>query len=255
MPRRLTAASLAACGLVLLWASGASGWAHDVVPLPTLTMTFSLSVTPKKLSRVEATPIALDLKSEIETSDGSHPPALQEFVIDLDRHIAIDARGLPVCNGGNRDLRFPDLESICRDAIVGRGKVWAQFQFPEWPPISSASDVTVFNAGGGPRKLTLYAVAYFTQPIVTGLSMMIQITKHPDGSQAIIKVPELANGAGSLTYLNAKLKKRFARNGEAIDFLTGSCPTGKIQSEVRALFRSGALFHGETLQTCIPQSH
>lgn len=253
MLRRLTTALLAACALASLWASNASGLADTVVPISNVRMTFGPLVTPKKLSRVEPTPIALNLEGRIETLNGSRPPAVQELVLDLDRHIAIDAQGIPVCKGGQRYIRFPDLKSRCKEAIVGGGKIGVQFQFPEQPPVFSESELIVFNAGmQAPGKTALYGVANLTQPITTSFLMTIEITKHSGGNRVVVEVPTLANGAGSLTYFSARLKRRFARNGEAIDFLTGRCPKGRLQSHIKALFGDGTTLGVDTLQTCVP---
>lgn len=253
MPRRLAAALIAAAVLVSLWASSASGLADTVIPISNVRMTFSPLVTPKKLSRVAPTPIALNLKGRIEAMDGSQPPAVQELVLDLDRHIAIDAQGIPVCKGGQRDLRLPDLKARCKDAIVGGGKIGIQFQFPEQPPIFSESELIVFNAGmQAPGETALYAVANLTVPITTSFPMTIEITRHSGGNRVVAEVPRLANGAGSLTYLNASLKRRFTRNGEVVNFLTGRCPEGKLQSHVEALFADGTALGTDFLQTCIP---
>lgn len=255
MPRRRATALIAATALISLCASSASGLASGpvLIPIPSVVPIFSSWVTPKRLSRVEATPIALDIRGQIKTVDGSQPPPMQELVLDLDRHIAIDAQGIPVCQGGQRDLRLPDLRSRCKEAIVGSGKLGVQFQFPEQPPILSKSELLVFNAGiHAPGKLTLYAVANLTAPITTSFPMTIEITRHPDGNRVVIDVPTLANGAGSLTYLNVRLKRRFTRNGEAMSFLTGRCPEGKLQSGTKALFVDGTISYGATVQNCIP---
>jgi hypothetical protein len=216
---------------------------------------FGESVVPRSLSRSTSTPIALNLGGRIGTVDGSRPPALREFVLDLDKNIAIDSRDLPTCQRGQRDFRFPDLKSLCKGAIVGEGKVGFQIQFPEEPSISTESKLIVVNVGS--RKAgesTLYAVANLTQPITASFVMSIEIKRHPYGNRAIINVPGLANGAGSLTYLSVKLKKRFKRNGEAVDFLTARCPSGKIQSRYRALFEDGTTLQGATLQRCSSRS-
>lgn len=259
MPRRLATALIAACALLSLWASNANSLASDVRILVPLEMVLSPRVTPKRLSRLETTPIALNISGQIKTLDGSQPPPLQEFVLDLDKHIGIDARGIPVCEGGERDIRHPDLKflkSRCKDAIVGIGKVWVQFQFPEQPSMSSEGELIVISGGNrGARSATLYAVAYLTEePITTSVTMTIEITRRPQGNRIVVVVPKLANGLGSLTYLSVNLKKRFTRNGKAVDFLTGSCPNGKLQSEATAQFADGARASSTTLQPCIPSA-
>jgi hypothetical protein len=252
----LATALITACVLISLWASSASGLAGEVeIPLPDVGVIFSPIVTPKKLSRVEGTPITLNISGRIDTVDGSQPPAVKEFALDLDRHIAIDARGLPVCQGGQRDIRPPDLPSRCKDAIVGRGKAAFQIQFPEEPSIATESELIVFN-GGGRRagKATFYAAAFLTQPITTAVTMKVTIAKRRGGSRVIVEVPKIANGAGSLTYLDVKLKKRFERNGRTVDVLTGTCPNGTLQSKFSALFADGTTLQGDTLQKCVPKS-
>jgi hypothetical protein len=70
----------------------------------------------------------------------------------------------------------------------------------------------------------------------------------------IVEVPKIANGAGSLTYLDVKLKKRFARHGRTVDALTGTCPDGTLQSGFSALSADGTSLSGDSLQKCVPGS-
>jgi hypothetical protein len=256
MPPRLGTALIAALVLVSLWTFGAISSAREVkVPLPNVRMILSPSVTPGGLPRAGAIPIALEISGQIETLDGSRPPAVEEFALDLDRGISIDGRGLPACQKGLRDLRFPYLKSRCKGAIVGRGRVGLQIQFPEQPPASTESELIVFN-GGNRRagKTTLYASAFITQPITSAFTMEMTIAKVRRQSRVTIKVPGFANGAGSLTDLNFGMKKRFTRNGRVVDFLTGRCPDGTLQSHVSALFVDGTTLTGDALQKCGPKS-
>jgi len=252
MSPRLATALIAVGALVSLGTTGASDLARALeIPIPRMEMTLHASVIPKKLSKAEPAPIALEIGGRIATKDGSRPPALREMTFDLDRHIAIDTRGLPVCEGGRLDIRPPDL-SRCKDAIVGRGRVGFQIQFPEQPSVSTESELVVFNDGGqGTGESKLYAVAYLTQPITTSFVMAISIRRRPGGNRLVFDVPELANDAGSLTHLSIKLKRRFTRDGEAVDLLTGRCPnSGTIQSGVEALFGDGTILQRDTLQKC-----
>ncbi len=255
MLARLTTALIATCALISLGASGASSATHPVeIPIPRLQMAIESSITPKRLSSVEPTPIALDIGGRISTVDHSHPPALKELVLDLDKDVRIDAHGLPACETGGRGPRFPNLKSLCKESVVGRGRVEFQIQFPELPSISTATELIVVK--GDDRRgagTTLYGVAYLTQPITTAVVMAISITRHLDANRLTIHVPEVANGAGSPTYLRIKLNKRFTRNGEAVDLLTGRCRGGTIQSGVKALFADGTVLGADILQRCAPE--
>jgi hypothetical protein len=245
----------AALALGVTATTGAEGKVIYTAPPESPTLTFRESVVPRSLSRSTSTPIALNLGGRIGMVDGSRPPAVQQFILDLDKNIAIDSRGLPTCQRGQRDFRFPDLRSRCKGAIVGEGKVGFQIQFPEAPSISTESKLIVVNAGSRKAgETTLYAVANLTQPITSSFVMSIEIKRHPYGNRATIDVPRLANGAGSLTYLSVKLKKRFTRNSEAVDFLTARCPSGTIRLGVKALFEDGTTLQGATLPRCNSRS-
>lgn len=247
---------VASAGAVALGGSGAAG--AEVVyitPPATPTLTFQERVAPRRLSRREATPIALNLSGRIGTVDGSQPAALRQIAIDLDRHIGVDLRGLPSCSKRQRESRPSKLKSRCRKAIVGRGKVAFSIRFPEATPLLVKSELVVFN-GGGHRagKSSLYATAFLTVPIASVLTMKIAITKRRGQSQLTIEVPKLADGAGAMTALSLKLKKRFARNGSVATFLSGSCPNGRLESKVRALFADGTMIEGGSPQKCLPKS-
>jgi hypothetical protein len=254
MSPRLATALIAAGTLISLCTAGASGAGPVTIPIVPVQMALFPTVTPKRLSRVEATPAALAIDGRIRTFDGSRPPALREVVLDLDRHIAIDTRGLPSCQGGQRDIRPPDLKSYCKGAIVGGGRVGFQLQFSGQPPVSSESKLTIVNDSQEAGRTTLYGLAFLIQPIATAVTMTIPITRQAQGNRVIIEVPEVANGAGSLTHLHIKLKKRFTRNGEAVDLLTGRCPDGKMQSSIETTFEDGTILQGDALQTCVPES-
>jgi hypothetical protein len=239
--------------LAALGAYSGSSLARDVALVPEVQLTFESRVVPSKLSRTEPTPIRLDLRARIATPDGSRPPAVREFAVGLDDQVAIDARGLSACKKGGRAVRFPDLESLCGESIVGRGRVGIQFQFPEQPAIPTKSKVVVYNAGiQRTGATTFYAVADVLQPITTRLSLKIEITRKQHGSRVTIDVPKIANGAGSLTHLGLGLARRFGRNGKAVSLLTGRCRTGRIESSVSALFEDGTLLRGRPLQRCTP---
>jgi hypothetical protein len=47
-----------------------------------------------------AKPRTTNVFGEIETDDGIHPSALREAVIDIDRDVKINAKGLPSCKAG-----------------------------------------------------------------------------------------------------------------------------------------------------------
>jgi hypothetical protein len=218
------------------------------------TLTFRATVRPKALRQDTPTPIALELDGHVGVAGSFFVPTVGEFVLDLDRHVVIDSRGLPVCQGPQLDIRGDDLGSRCPDAIVGKGRVEFLFQGVDLPPTPSAGELIVVNSDSHRAgETTLKALAFLTQPITTAVVIDIAITRRPGGDRAVVKVPEVANGTEALTDLSIRLKRRFTRNGKAIDLLTATCPAGTIRSTLDAFFQAGAKVRRTSRQTCVPR--
>lgn len=220
-----------------------------------LEVTFGESFAPKALSRTIPTPIALRLWSRIKSIDGSPPAAMREFVFDTDENSAIDVRGLPTCSGGHRDIREANPVNGCEDAIVGEGTASFDFHFPEEAPMPSEGKLIVYNGGVKAGVTTLYARAYLTVPITTAVVMTIRIEKIREGrfaSRAILTVPNIANGAGSLTSFSAKIERSFIRKGTRVSLLTAKCPGGRLYARAKANFVDGTSVQSQLARDCVP---
>ena len=82
-----------------------------------LVLTFNGGVTPKALSKTTMEPITLNVSGKIGTADGTHPPAINEVVIDTDKNGTIDVSGVPTCKAG--PARSPDLRQRRKDLQAG----------------------------------------------------------------------------------------------------------------------------------------
>lgn len=97
------------------------------------------SFAPNVLPARGRAPISFDLTEKIGSEHGGHPAALREAILEFDRNVSIDTRGIPVC--GRHKIAtagVAEARRICGDAIVGRG-----------------SAQVVFNASGPNRPMTL----------------------------------------------------------------------------------------------------
>src|SRR5689334_4215106 len=93
-----------------------------VVEAGNLILTFNGGFSPKKLPKARRVGITLDVSGKIETRDGTHPPALSEFVVETDRNGAINAEGLPICDAAKLQAQdTAHAEAACPTAIVGEG--------------------------------------------------------------------------------------------------------------------------------------
>ncbi|HEU4599626.1 MAG TPA: hypothetical protein VFS26_07760, partial [Solirubrobacterales bacterium] len=95
----------------------------------------TLEVHPTGLSKGSPMPVSPVFSEQIERSDGMHVSPLQQLTIDLDRHLAIDVRGLPRCGAWPIDNPREREEDPCAPAKVGSGQIEVEVAFPEQAPI------------------------------------------------------------------------------------------------------------------------
>ena len=200
---------------------------------PPLQVTIDAAVRPQALPKHEIRPVALELESEVTASGGTHPSALREVVIDLDRDIALDSAGLPVCSGGWRDIRrsLGQVAKLCHDAIVGRGRANFEIEFPEQGPIKTASKVIVFNAAakGASAHLVADAEVDVPAPTIVGMSIEVGRAHKGDGPRAVVKVPPIAGGSGSLLGFHLRIKRLFGHGQRKKSLVTARCSDGAFK--------------------------
>jgi hypothetical protein len=234
--------------VVLSGSAGAQG--PTILPAPNVEFAFDAGFSPITLSKTVPTPIALELSGQIKTGDGTHPPALREFILDADKNSAINVRGIPVCRP---TIEIPLMEH-CPSAIVGRGTMDVEIAFPEQPPLPTKSALTVFNRGVKQGVTTLLMYAFLKNPVSAAVVTTVKIRKvHKGrfGTEAVFSLPVIAGGNGSVTAFDAKLYKRFSYKGKRASLLTLKCPDGKIRARAEAIFSDGAQADAEVLRPCI----
>jgi hypothetical protein len=116
---------------------------------PVLSATVGGGVSPRKLPRNHYVPVTAKVFGKIATSDGTHPSALREAFVDIDKDVRVRVRGLPVCRA-SIDIREPNggrgkLEKACHNALIGRGEAQFEIAFPEQKPIVITSPIAIFN--------------------------------------------------------------------------------------------------------------
>jgi hypothetical protein len=196
--------------------------------------------------------VALALSGRVATADGTHPSALREMVIDVDRDIALDARGLPACHGPQHDIRrtLAQLARLCHDAIVGRGRADFEIAFPEQLAIRTASKVVVFNNTAKGKPVALVAAAEVDIPAPTIVSMSIDVSRaHVAGYgfRAVTKVPVIAGGSGSLLDFHLRIKRLFGHGRRTESLVTARCPDSVFKLSFPKL-----LFRNETHEPGVP---
>lgn len=204
---------------------------------------FDASFSPKALDKSKQTPASLRTTMSFATSDGSHPPALQQFEIAVDRHARLNVKDIPVCRPGNVDEK--PLKERCKGALIGTGKMESVMKFPDSSAISARGEVDIYNAGQRNGTRTFFAATYV--PIPTPAEVVITITVEHDsgryGFKLVGAVPKIAGGAGSVTHLELGLRK---------SVFSATCADRHLNARLGATFVEGTHLNGSVLRDCTP---
>jgi hypothetical protein len=196
--------------------------------------TFGGTSKPTALPKNRFAPVKANIFGKLVTSDGTHVSALREAVVDFDKDIKVNPKGIPVCKPGQLEARnTAAAKRVCGKATVGAGKANAEIAFPEQRPIKVPSPITIFNGGGNAARAKLLIHTFITVPVPAAIVTQVNIKKKGPGITTTSKVPVIAGGSGSV------LDFRFNVGRGKLNM--AKCPDGKFKvSAKKILFRNEA---------------
>jgi hypothetical protein len=259
-PRRLALATLGLAmiaAMALAAGSLAAAEGPVTVRVGTLELTADGGFTPKALSKTTPTPIALTAEGEIKESDGSHPPAVREVIVEGDKNASFDVKGLPVCKSAQ--LQATDTQAAlaaCKPALIGEGTTTAQVAFAEQRPIDIPSKLLIFNGGEKGGKATFFIHAYFSQPISGAIVTTVTVERKANGRfglYSVARIPQIAGGSGSILSFALKVDKGISYKGKTYNPLSAKCTDGKLKVHVAAKFEDGTKAETEIVRACTPK--
>jgi hypothetical protein len=207
-----------------------------------LVATFGGTVSPKKLSKNKYVPVSSNIFGKLTTSDGTHPSALREAIVDIDKDVKINVKGYPVCKAGQLEAR--DTKSalkVCGSTVLGEGEAHAEIAFPEQPPIVVKSPLTIFNGGEKGGKVTLLIHTFLTVPVPAAIVTQTTITRKGSGIHSVSKIPVIAGGSGSAIDFKFKLGKTYSYKGKKVGYFEAKCPDGVFKVNVpKIVFKNEA---------------
>ena len=242
----------AALALIALLASSALG---DTVRAGNLIVTIDGSVSPRKLPKSAPAPITLKVSGQIKTADGSHVPALKALALQFDRHGHIYTKGLPTCSPAQlQSTLTAQARAVCGAALVGTGKVSAEIAFPEQAPFNASGPLLVFNGQpkGADPVLIFHVHANVPAPTTFVTSGVISPAHGKYGTQALIQIPTIVGGQGSLTSFEATVHKTWAYRHQKKSLLLASCPSGSLFAHGEFTFVDGTKVAGDVARPCTP---
>ena len=253
MRKRLITTLALGAALAVAVAGIATAEKPTIVQLGTLKITLNGGFTPKKLSKTKPTPITLNISGKIETTDGKHPPALKETVVETDKNGSIDVKGLPTCTSGKLQAQdTKSAEKICSKAIIGDGTTDVEVEFPEQAPFIAKSKLLAFNGGFSGGKTTILIHAYLSSPVSAAVVTTVKITKVKNGrygTKSIASVPRIAGGYGSVKNFSLT----FDRGYKNTPYLFAKCPDGHLNAKATPVFADGTRLTGSFVRSCTPK--
>jgi len=248
--RRNLFTMLALSAVLAVGVAAIAGAAGSTFRAGNLILRFGSNVAPNKLPQKRFAPIALHVSGKIQTTDGTHPSAFRETVVDIDKNGRVNTRGVPVCRGGQLQARNTRAaKRACGRAIVGRGGAHVQIKFAEQAPIRVASPLLIFNGGTRRGTTTMFVHSFITVPVPAAIVTTLKIKKIRKGrygQRVVAKVPRIVGGAGSALDFRFSIAKkffRFKRNRHT--YLEARCPDGRFQAKVlKSIFRNEARVAG-----------
>lgn len=252
--RLLVPVLLIACALVAVGA--AQG---EIFQQGNLRIKVSGGLRPQALPRERLAPVNAEIKGEISTTDGTHPPPLRLVRIELNRHGRLSTVGLPSCHG--QQLQSSTTEQAmrqCRPALVGRGHFRADISFPTLDPLPAEGPILAFNGvKDGRRALLLHL--YAATPARFTFVFALTIAHRGDGEFGTLlttRIPTLAGGFGSVSEIDLRLGRNYVYKGRRHSYLSASCaaPPGFPGGPFTFARGSFHFLDGRTIKTSIASS-
>jgi hypothetical protein len=175
------------------------------------------SMSPTKLSRQSATPVAVSIAGHITPTTPGALPKLEAIAIAINSHGTLRNREIPPCRLGHiSPSTTTEAMAACRPSLIGEGRFSADVKIPEQSPFPSTGKVLAFN-GRLRGKPAIFAHIYGTQPVPTSYVLPFLIGKgHGDyGTTLVASLPNVTGEWGYVTGISLDLEPRF---------LSATCP-------------------------------
>lgn len=248
---------------VVVTATATAFAATTSIPVPPWNLDFTIGglFSPKAMPKRTFAPVAAGVVGAVATTDGTHPPALREMALDVDRDVRLDTTGIPVCRPPERRTRA--AVKACRSSIVGSGNAEIEFAFPEQKPLIVSPPVTIFNGGTREGETTLFVHTFVTIPLPAAVVATVKVRKLGGGLRSVTRIPPIGGGAGSLIDFKLRVGRNYTDEGRERSLLTARCPDGRFKvTSSKVVFRNEAsipgvapttILKGSVLVPCTPE--
>lgn len=222
--------------------------------LPPLQVAIKADFKPTRLPSNYLVPTHLKVEGTVSMADGTHPPAIRKATVELDKNMAIDAKGLPACKVTRiRATKTAEALKACRPALVGKGRTETEIAFPNQSPFTTNARVVAFYGGIKNGVRTIYLHSFLSTPTPAAVITTVKVSKiHKGryGTKLVISIPSSAGSAGSTKKFTFDFFRTFAFKDEKRSFVSAKCTDGKLQTRWEAKFAVGPTATGAYVRPC-----
>ncbi len=244
---------LAACaGLVALGTSVSNA---AIIRYGGLELRADGDFTPHLLPRHSFAPISIEGRANLRSTVGGPPPRLEQLQLDFDHDGRLSTTGLPTCDPASVEhASVAAARQKCAGSIVGTGKVEALVLIEaRWIKVSA--ELTLFN---GPPAGGVATVVAHAQPVslpeeIYVVTIPIERIHGEYSYRATVEVPEIFNGTGILTGVEAKIGRRYKFQGKDRSYASARCSDGALSVHGHFTFAGGIIVDGAVEKFCVPK--
>lgn len=237
--------------VLVVGAGSATAYKPTTVKVGNLPLFLNAGFEPTKLPKKKPAPIHLTLEGS-ELLAG--PAALKEAVFEIDRNVALDAKGLATCTVGK--IVGPDhVPGACNPTQIGKGELEVEIAFPEQEPFIQKSHLVAFNAGVKGGVAAILVRGYLPSPLSAAVLITVDVSRVDGGrygTRWAIPIPKLAGGAGSVKKFQLEFFRRFTYRRKRRSYLLGRCSDGRLLARGEAIFEDGTDVPGKFARPCTP---
>jgi hypothetical protein len=222
-----------------------------------LIVAFDGGISPVSLPRYQPAPVAVHLAGHVTTSDHSQLPRVNWIRLEFVWRGLLDTRGLPVCPWPRLEgTRTGQAINYCRDAEVGKGRLYARVFLPGEPGLGVKADLVAFNGRTRTDRHVVLVHAYSNNPPI---SFIIPFTIHRQRFRTVL-IALIRRSTGPWPHVanfSISVSRRFKYHGRDHSYTSASCPiprdfTAGFLSLARATyaFSDGHRIKVEAVRSC-----
>jgi hypothetical protein len=231
--------------------------AGEVAQQGNIRVSFSGSLSPKRLPRKGLAPVSVKLVGRISTVDGGIPPPLTAIEIAINRAGHLDPRAVPYCHLMDiRSASTAQAQRACGASQIGDGSFNAVVSDPEASPYPPRGTVSAFN-GLQKGKPVIFLHVYGADPLPTTFTLPLRLSRD-EGRFGTVLRGSLPSVDPQIAFVNAiSLRLGDSPRLDEDPYLSAGChaPAGFSQAlfplaRASFSFAGGATFTAILERTC-----